>query len=71
MNTYTALVNARTLRTAIHAPTCRVVVNKTRREGAWTLSAETAEQAASQFDVDNQTIERGLPRTTACACCRG
>lgn len=73
MPTYVALVSHKAsqgLRSTIHAAGCSVVVNKTPRDGAHRVEAATAAEAARQWDVDNQTQERGIKRTVACKCCR-
>lgn len=62
---------ASNLSAAVHAPTCRVVANRTARDGVHVVTGATAAAVAAEFDADNDQIARGLRPTKVCACCRG
>lgn len=55
---------------SFHAPTCRVVVNATRRENVHEVEAADAAAAVAEWDAYNEVAERGLPKTKVCGCCR-
>jgi hypothetical protein len=66
---YAVKVSQKNLGASIHATTCSVVAGRGPREAVWHQSAESAETLRTAWDADNQTAERGLPKTKICPCC--
>ncbi len=55
--------------TTVHSATCSVVVNGTKKSGVWMVEAESAKQAAAEWDERNETAARKIPATKICPCC--
>jgi hypothetical protein len=68
MTTYRMKVG-KNMTTTVHSVTCNVVVNRSRKEGVWEVEAESAKQAAAQWDEHNDTVARQIPVTKVCPCC--
>jgi hypothetical protein len=54
---------------SLHSATCRVVVNGAGKQRVFQVEADSAKQAKSDLDRDNDMEARGLPLTKICGCC--
>jgi hypothetical protein len=71
MNTYRISFNTRSLKAAVHAPTCRVVQGARKGHVDFPVQAATAADAARDVYVREDFADRKLALPTVCACCRG
>lgn len=61
-------INTRTMRSAVHTSVCACVnSNKPGYVNAF-VEADSPDRAAEQFVLEQNTKERGLPRTTIAPC---